>query len=65
MCEIARLQSLISGLDFIADLDVVSSRTHIRRELMELGSLIEEVVALFEWQAKENDITLSWQIPLN
>ena len=57
MCEIARLQSLISGLDLIADLDVVSSHTHIKQELIELGSLIEEVAALFEWQAKENGIT--------
>ena len=63
MCEITRLQSLINGLDFIADLDVVSSRTHIRHELMDLGSLIEEVVSLFEWQAKENGITLSCRIP--
>ncbi len=63
MGEIARLQSLINSLDFIADLDVVSNRSHMKHEPMHLGKLIGEVVTLFESQAKENGIVLSCEIP--
>jgi len=63
MGEVERLQSIISHLDFIAEMNAESNYLPTKQELFDLGSLMTEVVNLFEWQAKESGITLSCQIP--